>query len=70
MRAPAWMVLLAWMVACGRQGAPLRHPPQPRQATGPAAITQPAVQDPEPAEPAAVVEEPDPDTTAETEVKP
>ena len=67
MRAPAWLVLLAWAVACGKQGAPLRHAPQPRQATAPVAITQPAVQDPEPAEPAAVVEETDSDAAAETE---
>ena len=63
------MVLLAWMVACGKQGAPMRHPPQPRQATG-ATVTQPTVQDPKPTEPAAVVEEPDPGAAAETEVKP
>jgi hypothetical protein len=69
-RVTAWMVLLAWMVACGKQGAPMRHPPQPRQATGPAILTQPAVQDPAPAEPGDVVEESDPGAVAETEVRP
>jgi hypothetical protein len=48
----------------------MRHPPQPRQATGPAILTQPAVQDPAPAEPGDVVEESDPGAVAETEVRP
>jgi hypothetical protein len=69
-RVLAWMVLLAWMVACGKQGAPMRHSPQPRQATGPTTLTQPTLQEPKPTEPATVVEEPDPGAAAEPEVKP
>ena len=38
-------LLLVLMIACGKAGPPLRHPPQPRQAGG-AATTGPAAQDP------------------------
>jgi predicted small lipoprotein YifL len=69
-RALVWIVLLVCVVACGKRGAPLRHPPQPRQAIGSAATTPPTVQEAAPAEPAAVVAEPDPDAPADTEVKP
>jgi predicted small lipoprotein YifL len=45
MKARACLMLLVLVIACGKKGPPLRHPPQPRQ-TGSAAATQPTAQDP------------------------
>jgi predicted small lipoprotein YifL len=50
MKARVCLMLLVLVLACGKKGPPLRHPPQPRQA-GSAAATQPAPQDPSPAAP-------------------